>query len=224
MKIYSTCMACEQIMQIYLVNQQRHPNCGNEPNSYIERLEKEYVEASYNDEQDKANEIAEAIERYDNAAPRLAEAALTYAAYGWPVFPCKPGGKAPATKHGFKDATTEIEQIKLWWKQTPRANVALATGYYFDVIDVDAGGIFNWADLRDDEGWLPDVHGWSNTPGSGFHVLVAATGSGNGTAVAPHVDYRGLGGYIVAPPSVLSEYGGRRYRWSVKPSPAIKRV
>ena len=33
--------------------------------------------------------------------------ALACAARGWPVFPCQPGAKTPATAHGYRDATTE---------------------------------------------------------------------------------------------------------------------
>ena len=33
--------------------------------------------------------------------------ALSYARRGWPVFPCLPGQKIPATTHGYQDATTD---------------------------------------------------------------------------------------------------------------------
>jgi hypothetical protein len=42
---------------------------------------------------------------------RTTEQALAYAAHGWPVFPCQPGGKQPATPHGFHDATTDPDKI-----------------------------------------------------------------------------------------------------------------
>jgi hypothetical protein len=43
----------------------------------------------------------------------LLQAALEYAHRGWPVFPCDKG-KRPLTKHGFKDATTDENQIRAW--------------------------------------------------------------------------------------------------------------
>ena len=43
---------------------------------------------------------------------KMLSSALQYAELGYPVFPCVPSGKRPLTKHGFKDATTDPEQIR----------------------------------------------------------------------------------------------------------------
>jgi len=43
-----------------------------------------------------------------------------------PFVPCKPGSKEPATRHGFKDATTDPSQIRAWWTQNPDCNLAIA--------------------------------------------------------------------------------------------------
>lgn len=225
MKLYSTCVACDMVMQVVREDQTRHPCCGDEPVGYLENLQRKYVQAAMNDAYDEANQLAEAIEAYDNAPARLREAALVYARdYGWPVFPCKPGDKVPATRHGFHDATTDTAQIGRWWRDNPRYNIGLATGHSFDVLDIDVPtGTFNWVHLRD-SGKMPDVHGWVTTPSSGFHVYLIPTGVGNTTAAAPGVDFRGNGGYVVAPPSVRTDLGDRRYSWSIYPSPAIKKV
>lgn len=54
----------------------------------------------------------------------MLESALEYGAAGWRVFPCDsvpgPHAKAPLTVNGFKDATTEAQQIRTWWKSIPR--------------------------------------------------------------------------------------------------------
>ena len=48
----------------------------------------------------------------------LLAAALAYAERDGPVFPCKPGQKAPNTEHGFKDATTDTGAIRDWWTRS----------------------------------------------------------------------------------------------------------
>ena len=67
--------------------------------------------------------------------------ALAYARRGWPVFPCQPGQKIPATRHGYHDATTDQEQITGWFARHPGRNLAVATGAPGpDVLDVDQHG------------------------------------------------------------------------------------
>ena len=75
----------------------------------------------------------------------LGDTALAYAARGWPVFPLKPGQKVPLIAKrdggsGVYDATIDPEQIKAWWTRTPDANIGLACGSYFWVLDVDYAG------------------------------------------------------------------------------------
>ena len=68
----------------------------------------------------------------------LLNAALDYAAQGWPVFPCQPRGKAPLTTHGFKDASTEPEGDSTRGGtrgRTPTVGIAVPAGYI--VVDID---------------------------------------------------------------------------------------
>jgi hypothetical protein len=39
--------------------------------------------------------------------------------------------------HGVKDATCNRARILAWWTRHPQANIGLATGHLFDVLDVD---------------------------------------------------------------------------------------
>lgn len=156
-----------------------------------------------------------------NRPALLHRAALRYARAGIAVFPLKPRGKTPLTAHGFKDATTNLEQINAWWTATPDANIGLPTGITFDVFDIDGpeglAGMFNGADAPVDH---IQVRGHALTSrDGGHHLYVPVTGRGNGTRIMPGVDYRGLGGYVVAPPSIGAT--GRRYIWTQQLAGAV---
>ena len=130
---------------------------------------------------------------------------------GYPVFPCVPGQKAPLTQHGFHDATTDVGRIEAWWRKHPQANIAIPTPG-LAVMDVDGadnpwpGSPERMADLS--RGIV------SRTPGGGRHFIFRqpsgkSWGSTTGK-LAPKVDTRCHGGYIVVPPSVVA---GKPYRW-----------
>src|SRR5262245_57366753 len=65
-------------------------------------------------------------------------AALDYAKKGIPVFPCRADNKKPLTKNGFYDATTDVNQIKAWWKQYPDAMIGVPTGPKSELWGIDA--------------------------------------------------------------------------------------
>jgi hypothetical protein len=148
----------------------------------------------------------------------LLEAALDYVGRGWPVLPCVPGNKMPLGNlvvHGSKEASTDPEQIRAWWSVEPTANVGLVTGVYFDVLDID--GEAGWSTLAHSVstcGTLPSSP-VSITGGSGGHDLFLPTGCKNRVGFLPHLDWRGVGGYIVAPPSIHPN--GTRYEWALSP-------
>lgn len=161
---------------------------------------------------------AEADQRAAERAQRLTRpgallaAALWYAGQGMPVFPCIPGGKRPATRHGLHDATTDLDQVRRWWTQTPAANIGLPTGHRFDVIDIDGPeGYRSLADLKRVRRFPERWWGRVLTPRGGMHVYIHATGAGNRAAMVPGIDYRGQGGYVLAPPSRRAD--GARWEW-----------
>jgi hypothetical protein len=142
----------------------------------------------------------------------LLTAALRYAGMGYRVFPCAPGGKMPLTDHGFHDATLDPEQIERWWASHPAANIGIATAGLI-VIDVDSeadawpGG--------DPERVLELAAGpMALTPRGSHRLFRQPAGKGwrcTQGRLAPKVDTRGDGGYVVAPPSVVA---GKAYRWA----------
>src|ERR687889_615491 len=128
---------------------------------------------------------------------------------------CGQPGKHPLgslVPHGIKDATTNRARVLAWWTQQPQANIGLATGHRFDVLDVD--GPAGEAAIRA----LAAEHGLRSsgplvrTGGGGWHYYLAPTGLGNAhPRDLEHVDWRGRGGYVVAPPS--RHASGHQYRW-----------
>src|SRR6478672_6303042 len=147
----------------------------------------------------------------------LCNAAVAYAARGFAVFPCTPRGKVPATHHGCRDATKDIAQIARWWGENPNYNVAGATGAVSKVFILDVDGLDAEASLRKLEeqySALPSTVE-SITP-RGRHLFFKCE-NGNvrnsAGAIAPGLDVRGDGGYVVLPPS--THPSGRPYVWSV---------
>jgi hypothetical protein len=149
--------------------------------------------------------------------------ALFYVRQGLKVLALSPGSKVPlgdrdgccggSHARGSLDATADPAVVAGWWRQHPAANVGIATGHRVDVIDQDGHeGAVSWARIGRAEAW-PAVIGVACTPRSGgVHRYVAATGDGNGAKIAPGIDYRGVGGYVVAPPSIVD---GTRYAWAI---------
>ena len=135
--------------------------------------------------------------------------ALAYAARGWRVHPLKPREKTPITRNGCKDATANPDQIHRWWKQWPDANIGLATGYEFFAVDIDPDGMA-WLEANE----LPTTHE-AVTGRGGRHLLYKLPDGvviGNSAGrIATGVDIRGIGGYIVAAPSVHPS--GTLYTW-----------
>lgn len=141
------------------------------------------------------------------AKDAVVTAALEYAARGWPVFPCK-ADKTPYTGHGYKDATTDPATIEYWWTRWPGAAIGLDCGRAgLCVIDCDVkngtNGIqnFNALGIDTSDALL------SRTPSGGRHILFSdPTGTIRNSAskLAPGVDVRAVGGYILLPPSAVA--------------------
>ena len=143
--------------------------------------------------------------------------ALYYAGLGWPIHPLVPGAKKPLLKDWPHRASTDPAAIRAWWARRPDANIGLATGALVVVdLDVKAGsdGIRAWEDL----GIRGDTVA-SCTPSGGLHLFYAANGAEVGSSagrLAPGIDLRGRGGYVVLPPSVLDD--SRAWTWQHPPA------
>jgi hypothetical protein len=148
----------------------------------------------------------------------LGQHALALAKRGLAIFPCKPRDKVPITEHGFKDATTDPDTIKRWWHQEPEANIGISTGARSRVFVVDVDGVDAEAELKKLEaqnGALPATIESITTRGRHLYFEWSDKTPVRNTAgkIAPGLDTRGEGGYVLAPPSVHPS--GRSYCWSV---------
>lgn len=147
----------------------------------------------------------------------MLEAALTYAAQGLAVFPCK--GKQPATEHGCKDASTNEALIRHWWANR-EYNIGIACGHASSglvVIDVDVHSEGSDAKL-----WVREWERQNkalkatricHTPTGGLHIYYRSDQDFKNSAGGKdlQIDIRGTGGYVIAPPSVHP--AGGRYKW-----------
>lgn len=175
--------------------------------------------------------------------------ALAYAARGIPVLPlhhpvvrqavaardrfstccscgnpaCQAVGKHPATATGVEDATTDPARLAWWWRRYPEANIGLATGWVFDVLDVDgpeSGDSVRWSAVSQLLGLRGPL---ARTGGDGWHFYLAPTGLRDpGVRGLAKVEWRGHGGWVVAPPS--RHASGGFYAWVrdlAAPLPAV---
>lgn len=141
-------------------------------------------------------------------------AAQVLARDGQPVFPCKPEGakaKAPLTRNGLHDASTDKSRLKVWWSKHRGAAIGIPTGIKWDVLDVDVKG------EHDGRRHLPFLTGLGllngckqvvHTPSGGWHLYFNAAPEGTLTNKAfaqLGLDVRSHGGYVLAPPSWIDD-------------------
>lgn len=159
--------------------------------------------------------------------------AMEFILRGWAIFPvhhmfnrkcscgninCKSAAKHPLVRHGFNDATNDINQIREWWNKWPSANIGVATGAISNivVIDIDpkSGGHNSLQNILrftgEQESTLIAQSGGHR---DGRHYYYMHPGGVIRTidGIRPGIDIKADKGCINAPPSV--HQSGRTYRW-----------
>jgi hypothetical protein len=130
---------------------------------------------------------------------------------------CKSAGKHPKTinKTGLKEASKDAAEIRRQFGFAGECNVAVRTGADsgFFVLDVDgAQGDESLSALQDQYGTLPAT--LTHMTGGGRHLLFNYPGffvPNSISKIAPKLDIRGDGGYIIAAPS--RHLSGVKYRF-----------
>jgi hypothetical protein len=147
----------------------------------------------------------------------MLKTARSLAEKGMHVFPCMPCDKRPATPHGLKDASTDPLEIEAWWRQEPNYNIAVVTGSISGVFVVDVDGEDAEAELRKlekEHGELPATV--ESITARGRHLFFRCPDRpirNSAGKIAPGIDVRGDGGYVLVAPSIHPS--GKRYEWSV---------
>lgn len=166
----------------------------------------------------------------DSVAQGAEEWALYYLSLGWSVIPLRPQDKRPALRwRAYQERFADIAELQEWFRRWPNANIGIVTGTLSGliVLDVDSrhGGDRSLKRLVDVHGSLPRTI-QVVTGGGGRHHYFSHGGVEihNRAGIAPGIDVRAQGGYVVAPPSIHPN--GRPYVWvegndprSVSPAP-----
>ena len=137
--------------------------------------------------------------------------AARLAARGFHVFPCLPGAKRPAVDRWEERACADPGTVERYWPG-PRHNIGIAPGRSgLAVIDLDPPD--GRAQLEDLGHQVPATFTVSTSRPGGEHLYFVMPADrvirNSAGKIAPHVDVRGAGGFVVGPGSVV---GGRTYR------------
>lgn len=143
----------------------------------------------------------------------LQSSALAYTAQGFSVIPCRPDKKPYLPWTEFQQRGATAEEIKSWWRQWPKAMIGICTGEISGIFVIDCDTREGYEAIQK---LLPDalLLPIARTPRGGWHLwFIYPVGSGItvGIGLLPGVDFRGEGGFVVAPPSVNGD--GKAYGW-----------
>jgi len=156
----------------------------------------------------------------------LSEAIEAYTAHGWSIIPIRSGEKRPLVRwEEFQYRRPHAEEVHVWFSRWPDAGIGVVTGAVSGlvVLDIDPehGGAASLERLQLQHFRLPTTVE-CRSGGGGRHIYFAHPGAfvRNMAGLAPGVDLRGDGGYVVAPPSLHAS--GLRYAWvgDRKPKPS----
>lgn len=131
----------------------------------------------------------------------MLDAALEYLNQGYCVIPVK-RNKHPylMTWAEYQEKMPTVDQVKKWWTTWPDANIGIVTGKVSNVCVVDVDSKEGAEEFKK---LCPDVMPNVVTPNGGWHFYFAnSNGTGNATRFIKDTDFRGQGGYIIAPPSI----------------------
>lgn len=144
-----------------------------------------------------------------SGADKILEQALAYLERGFSVIPTGRGKKPLLPWREFQNRRATKQEVTAWWQRCPRANVAIVTGAISGIVVLDVDGLEGQRTIRGKA--LPPTP--CAATGKGWHYYFKHPGfeAANFVRKQPGLDFRGDGGYVLAPPSLHPS--GRHYRW-----------
>jgi len=153
------------------------------------------------------------VSQTENKLNPCLPAALEYLKLGFSVFPIGTNKKPLKSWKEFQQRFATVAEVEQWFKEFPEANVGIVTGAISKIVVVDVEKVGST------EGLTPTV--MSSTGGGGFHFYYKHPGfdiRNDVKKLRKLTDFRGDGGYVVAPPSIHPS--GKLYEWQVLPGSA----
>jgi len=137
----------------------------------------------------------------------IRQAVIDYLELGLSVIPVGGDKKPLIDWKKYQTSPATLDEIDMWLSKWPDMNIGIVTGMISDVVvvDIENGGIL--------EGYPPTA--MVKTANNGFHLYYRCPCEPvkNSVRIRELTDVRGEGGYVVAPPSVLT--GGKTYEWII---------
>ncbi len=132
--------------------------------------------------------------------------AIQYAQAGINVFPCDSSNKAPLTRNGHTDATSDLSKIEKWWTDYPTALIGGVCDS-FTVVDVDDYCIPSLARITIDSvladmanaGIMSDSTFKVKTKSGGTHFYFKDDLDSRKINYLPAIDLLGKTGYVILP-------------------------
>ena len=134
----------------------------------------------------------------------ILKSALAYRQRNLSVIPVRPDKKPFIKWEEYQKRIAEPDEIRGWFKKWPDANVGIVTGKIsgnLGVIDIDDESGRQAVEELLPESYLTPM---AETPSEGEHIYTVMPEGitlSNNAKVIPGTDFRGEGGFVVAPPS-----------------------